>query len=58
MMGVLRKVPGTDLADSALDSLLDNLKHRFSNIPGPKMVVSSPSFERYVDTTSKCLYIL
>ena len=50
MMPILKKVPGTDLADSALDGLLHDLQHRYSNIPGPKAIDAPPSFERYVNS--------
>ena len=46
-MAILWKFPSTDLADSALDCLLEDLQHQYSNIPGPKTVKSDPSFERY-----------
>lgn len=49
-MAILRKVPGTDLADTALDSLLGDLRDRYSKIPRAHDSVDSPlSFERYVE---------
>ena len=45
---VCKKVPGTELADTALDGLLNDLHHRYSSLPGPRTLDSSPSFERCI----------